>query len=514
MLNVRDRRRLLRRQVPLGELLDHLARVRGDRPLVEQPEPISLAGSATRLTFTEGAAVAAHASEVLAPRCHGGRRVVVRGVNDYGFFLACLAVCRAGGVVIPVNPRMREEEVDHVVADADAVVLRVEELAEELAPRAPTADLGALPPAQPPAGEVAGIFYTSGTTGKPKGARLTHEALVDPAALGSLWPAGLRRDELVASLPIAHIMGFAALVGAAGTGIPVYFIPRFSPQAVLDAIESRRATAFVGVPAMYRMLLEAGAEERDLSSVRFWISGADVMPPDLARRFKKMGATVTLPRGGRSLGEATFLQGYGMVELGGAASTKVSPPMMSVGLGDFLGWSLLGWHMRVVDEEGNDVEPGEVGELLVKGPGVLRGYHGDDEKTREVLTDEGWVRTGDLARKGRLGVVRFAGRKKDVLMHGGYSVYPAEIEEVLRGHPSVGDAAVVGRVDDVRGEVPVAFVQPAAGATVDPGEVVTYGRERLADYKAPVEVIVVDELPRTGTGKVAKEELRDRLRGD
>lgn len=496
----------------LGELLDHLARVHGARRLVEQPGPIRLAGGSSVLSFDEAAQVVARASGVLAPICHGGRQVVVRGPNDYGFFLACLAVARAGGVVVPVNPRMSEDEISHVVADADAAVVDLEQLDHEL-PDSTLPDStgpGGMPP-HSSASEVAGIFYTSGTTGTPRGARLTHEALVDPASLGALWPARLRRDELVISLPIAHIMGFAALVGAAGTGIPVYFIPRFSPGVVIDAIESRRATGFMGVPAMYRMMLEAGAEERDLSSVRVWISGADVMSPDLARRFKKLGATVTLPVFGRSIGEAAFAQGYGAVELGGAASAKVSLPGIGLGLGDFVGWSLLGRRMRVVDDEGRDLPVGAVGELLVKRRGVLRGYHGDPEATRQVLMEDGWVRTGDLASRGRLGAVRFAGRKKDVLMHGGYSVYPPEVEEALRSHPGVADAAVVGRPDEVRGEVPVAFVQPAVGASVTEEELLAWARERLSDYKAPAEVFLVDELPRTGTGKVAKHRLRDRL---
>lgn len=509
-MSVLDRARLFRRGVRLGGLFDALVDVHGDRRLVTQAEPISLTGGLTELDHGQAAAVVARASEVLAPRCHGGRRMVVRGGNDYGFFLACVAVARAGGVVVPVNPRMRDEEVDYVVEDAGAEIVDVATLGAEV----DASDATGASPAADSSDEVAGIFYTSGTTGKPKGAELTHDALVNPASMGVLWPSGLRRDEVVVALPIAHIMGFAALVGAAGTGVPVYFLPHFSPRAVLDAIEERRSTVFIGVPAMYRMLLEAGAEGRDLSSVRVWISGADVMPPDLARRFKKMGAAATLPFVGRTVGEATFAQGYGMVELGGASSMKVSPPGTSLGLGDFLGLSMLGWDTRVVDEAGNDVDSGEVGELLVKGPHVLRRYHGDPEKTSETVTDEGWVRTGDLARRGRFGTVRFAGRKKDVLMHGGYSVYPAEVEEALRAHPGVADAAVVGRPDEVKGEVPVAFVRREPGSALDEQSVIAHAGEHLADYKVPARVVFVDEFPRTGTGKVAKQVLREQLDSD
>jgi len=180
-----SRFRLLRGGTPLGELLDRLAEVHGNRRLVEQPDPIQGTAGRTALTYREAAHLVVGWSGDLRARCHGGRRIVVAGPNDYGFFLACLAVARAGGVVVPVNPRMREDEVAHVVRDADAELVEVASL--------PAVDLGdpsAVEPSppEPPADDVAGIFYTSGTTGRPKGARLTHRALVDAAAPGVLWP--------------------------------------------------------------------------------------------------------------------------------------------------------------------------------------------------------------------------------------------------------------------------------------------------------------------------------------
>ena len=185
---------------------------------------------------------------------------------------------------VPVNARMRPEEIEHVVADSGAgVVLRS------------TDDVGGATPldravlARPD--DLAALLYTSGTTGRPKGARLTHRALVGSLTASALWPSGLRRDEAVLSLPVAHIMGFASLLGLAGAGIPAWFLPTFRAESVLDAIEERKPSIFVGVPAMYRMLLEAGAEQRDLSSIRVFMSGADVMPSELAATFKRMGST-------------------------------------------------------------------------------------------------------------------------------------------------------------------------------------------------------------------------------
>ena len=168
---------------------------------------------------------------------------------------------------------------------------------------------------------------------------------------------------------------------------------------------------------MYRMLEEAGADDRDLRSVRLWISGADVMPPELARRFKRRGAALSLPGLG-AVGEATFAEGYGMVETGGGAAAKVSPPFVPLGLGDQLGIPLPGYSFRVVDEHGDEVRLGAVGQLLLRGPGVLEGYWGDADATNAVLDDEGWLSTGDLVRRGPMGTFSFQGREKAVIKSG------------------------------------------------------------------------------------------------
>jgi acyl-CoA synthetase (AMP-forming)/AMP-acid ligase II len=288
----------------------------------------------------------------------------------------------------------------------------------------------------------------------------------------------------------------------------VYLLRAFRPDTALDAIERRHATIFVGVPAMYRMMEEAGADERDLSSVRLWASGADVMPFALARRFQRRGATARLPVVGRDVGEAAFVDGYGMVELAGGAAMKLLPPGLPLPVKGLLGVPMPGYRLKVVDDEGNEVERGEIGELAVRGPGVMRGYHGQEDATREVLTPDGWVRTGDLVRRGRLGLLEFAGRKKDVIKHGGYSVFAAEVEAALEEHPDVVEAAVVGLPDERKGEVPVAAVRCRDGAGVTADELCGWAAERLADYKTPQRILVVGELPRTGTDKVRKADVR------
>jgi acyl-CoA synthetase (AMP-forming)/AMP-acid ligase II len=487
---------LLRRDHTLGTLLDRLEKAHGDRALVTESD------GGLELTYVQAAKRVRRWAGGIAAKTSPGDVVVIAAPNGYEQMLLCFAASRAGALPAPVNDQMRREEIDHVVRDSGAkLVLRS---AAEVDHGTPLMESH---PAQPD--DVAALFYTSGTTGSPKGAALTHRAVVGQASSAAMWPTRLHRDEAVIALPVAHIMGFAVLIGLAFAGIPTYLLPKFNPVRVLDAIEQRRATMFVGVPAMYRMLDEANASERDLTSVRVWASGADAMPADLAERFKRMGATITVPLLG-AVGQAAFAEGYGMVEVGGGVAAKLSPPFLGAGsgpLGEALGFALPGYELRVVDDDGAELPSGQVGELQVKGPGVLRAYWGDEEATAAVLTEDGWLRTGDLARKGPLGLLVFEGRSKHVIKHGGYSVYALEVEQALEQHPDVLEAAVVGLADERLGEVPAAAVRLAAGATLEKAGLDAWVKERLADYKVPKRFVAVDELPRTGTNKVQKAAL-------
>jgi len=485
---------LVRRDHTLGTIMERLAKVNGRRQLVEE------AGGGLKLTYAQASKRVNRWAGGIAKSVKPGDRVVIATPNGYEMLLLCLAASRAGAVPVPVNSQMRPDEVRHVIDDSSAtLVLRA---ATEVDGADPLTTAHKVDP-----DDVAALFYTSGTTGKPKGVELTHRSLVGQlAAAGSVPTSLVVRGDAVLSLPVAHIMGFAAILGLACAGIPVYFIPKFRPTDVLDAIEQRHASIFIGVPAMYRMLLEAGAEKRDLSSVRAWGSGADAMPAELAAKFKGLGATASLPIVG-PIGEALFFEGYGMVESGGGAALKASPPMLNIGLGESLGFPMPGYKFKVVDDKGNEVNAGQVGELLLRGPGVTKGYWGDTAATEAALTEDGWLRTGDLARKGVLGAVAFAGRKKDVIKHGGYSVYALEVERALEAHPDVLEAAVLGLPDERKGEVPVAAVRMAPGATFDANLLKAWADERLSDYKVPQQIIPVDDLPRTGTNKVQRGEL-------
>jgi len=494
-MGVVDRARmLLDRGVTLGTLLERAASVHGDRQLVEE------ADGGLILTFREGADLVARWAGAIQAQISPGDRVVIATENGYGLFLLSLAASRAGGVAVPVNPKMQQAEIDHVVQDSAASLVIKD--ADELK------DADPVDAVEVDAGDVAAVFYTSGTTGKPKGAQLSHRALLGSGPMMAALPTNLRRDEAVTGLPVAHIAGFSMLLTGVCAGVPVFLLRKFRPDRALDAIESRRATLFIGVPAMYRMMLEAGAEKRDLRSVRMWGSGADAMPDDLIRKFKSFGATATLPVLGASIGEALFVDGYGMVELAGGVAVRFSLPMLNLPVGSSAVFPLPPYKLKVIDDKERQVRLGQVGELVVKGPGVMKGYHGNEDATRESLTSDGWLRTGDLARRGPFGMVEFAGRKKDVIKHGGYSVFAVEVQETLEQHPDIAEAAVIGLPDERKGEIPAAVIRLNEGATLSEDELVSWAKEHMSDYKAPQRAVFVDELPRTGTDKVQKNELR------
>jgi acyl-CoA synthetase (AMP-forming)/AMP-acid ligase II len=575
------------RPLQLRALTSHLLELHGAEAVAALPAEAlrwpALAGAArcdfaARLTyadvhlFVERVAAALTARPVgLAP----GERVGVVTRNTYDHALLCWAVWRAGGVAVPLGQRLKPAEVEHALADAGAAVVIVEQatLAEttgELArhagvrawlsidgaprgalPGRPLWDLDRLAAEAPEArgaaaaldapgaakstgragDDVAAIFYTSGTTGQPKGAMLSAAGLCAPLRAAALSPlttalgtialaarggsgdedGAVSRPAALAALPLSHIYGFEVALLLAVAGLPLRHHTSFRADGILDALERDRPVLFAGVPTMYQMLLDAGAEARDLSSVKVFVSAADVLASDVMARFKRLGA---LGRVGPLRIPALFLDGYGMVEMSGAAVVRVSLPGLDrLDRGGFWGVPLPGVRTRVVGADGRDLPRGEVGELWVQSAGLLRGYVGRDDDSRRALQD-GWLRTGDLARRTRLGFVRFAGRARDVLKVGGYSVFPAEIEARLCQHPAVALAAVFGAPHPHQGEVPVAVVVPRDGVPApDEPELVAFAAARLAAYKAPRRVLLaaMTDLPLGPTGKVVKGALREKF---
>jgi acyl-CoA synthetase (AMP-forming)/AMP-acid ligase II len=457
-----------------------------------------------------------------------GATVLVVVENSADLLLYLLGLCRAGFVPAPVNPRLKGEEIE-AVAEATGALGALVDLSRLDLVRHTNAgariavvdgegdgvfDLqgwryrhpGArIPEGRLDPGKTAIYLTTSGTTGRPKAAALGSRGLLAPFSLLAALPFGRtraprgERDRLLSALPLTHAMGLAVMLGSLSTGIRWMHLPQFDPEVVLDAIERRRANVFVGVPTMFADLEAAGCAERDLSRVQLWISGADRMLEDRARRFQEYGAAVVLA--GRPMGRAIFVDTYGMVELSGPAALRVffpAPPGLSLRTPYRL---LPGMEARAVDAEGGGVGFGRVGELQFRGVGVLREYRGHASAGPDAA---GWFSSGDHGRVWPGKLFTFAGRHRDRLKVGGFSVFPAEVEAVLMDHPDIFEVALVGVPDDRIGERPVAVVVPSE-APFDEAAFLEWAREQVAGYRRPREVVVVDSLPRGANAKLDRD---------
>lgn len=514
----------LRRDLTVGNLTERLGSVYGDRVAFRLDEPSALARK-KEMTFNDvDHAVSRLATALCKQGLPLGELVAVVPSNGPDFLLTLLAVVRAGAVAVPVNPILKREEIRTLIELSGATTLigdpktlqrsvgaHIEGVERWLSlgkHRGATDILettrrvrNVMPAVSAPGDTVVAVMYTSGTTGRPKGARLTNNGLLAMLAPSALQPTGLpfTVKTAVTALPQAHIMGLSASVGLLLGGIANRMLGHFDAARVLDVLEEEHIDMFIGVPAMYRAMLDAGAEERDLTRVKVWGSGADAMPAALRKKFQSMGRVAgPVP--------ALFFEGYGMVELAGVAMAKVVPPGPIDLPKNFAGMPIFPYRVKVVDKKGNDLPRGKVGELCVKGPGVLEGYHKDPGATGKVLKG-GWLRTGDLARIGPLGTVFFEGRQKDVIKVGGYSVFPVEVEEEIRKHPKVSDAAVLAIPDETKGHVVGAAIVAKKGQKLSEADLTKWAKEELASYRRPKRWLLVKEFPRGSTRKVDKKAL-------
>ncbi|MDR7273828.1 long-chain-fatty-acid--CoA ligase [Catenuloplanes atrovinosus] len=353
----------------------------------------------------------------------------------------------------------------------------------------------------PSVGDTALLQYTGGTTGTPKGAILTHRNLAANAEQNRAWVPGLRDggEVFYAVLPMFHVYGVTlCLTTAVMIGATTVLLPRFDPGMVLDAAKRRPPTFFPGVPTMYdRLGAEVVKRGADLSSARYAISGAMALPPDTVERWEKITGGL-------------LIEGYGMTE---TSPITVGNPMSTGRRAGSIGVPFPSTRVRLADRDDPsvDVPPGEPGELLIQGPQVFSGYWNLPDETARVLLPGGWIRTGDVAVMSEDGYLTIVDRIKELIITGGFNVYPSEIETLLRRHPDVADAAVVGLPSENAGEQVVAVVVPAEGATPDPDELRAWARERLAGYKAPRRIVIATELPRSMIGKVLRRQVRDNL---
>lgn len=415
-----------------------------------------------------------------------GDRVAIRLPDPAEVTVALFGVLKAGAAAAPMNPRLNAAELDRIQADLDPrLVIDALDGTEVDQPSVEVAD-----------DDIAIILYTSGSTGAPKGVLLSHAATA--FALES-WKGpvmDLRPDDIsLSALPLAHSLGiFGSVLAPLLAGSAVAFLPHFTPEDALAAIARHRITVFPAVATMFRRILDCPAlADSDLSSLRYALSGAAPCPWELAEEWEQATG-------------ARIIRGYGMTELFRPISYSAADP---ADMPDCIGRAVPGVELRIAGAgAGNsDAGDGEGGELLIRSPARLSGYLGRPDETAAVLDGE-WFRTGDLAVIDSYGFVRITGRLKDIILRGGYSVAAGEVEAVLATHPDIAEAAVIGTPDRELGEEVSAFVVAIPGQILDSESVVAFCRDRMAPYKYPRIIRVLDRLPRGQTGKVMKGELR------
>jgi long-chain acyl-CoA synthetase len=442
------------------------------------------------------------------------------------FIFAYFGALKAGLTVVPMNPLLKAPEVAYHLTDSEARILVtfdtfldeaakgvaeagdvelfvVSATGEPPATGRPFDDLygpedGDDDVAQLNADDTAVIIYTSGTTGRPKGAELTHFQMYMCATIAGETFDYRDDDVSMAVLPLFHVFGLSSVMNTAvRCGATLVLVPRFDVGAVLDAIEQHRVSVFCGVPTMYVALMHADLAGRDVSSLRTCVSGGASIPGEVIKGFEA------------AYGGAPILEGYGLSETCALATFNRSVEERRV---LSIGKRMWGAEARVVDAEDNELPPGSdhVGEIVLRGYNIMKGYRGRQEATAESMRG-GWFHTGDLGYRDEEGFFYIVDRKKDLVIRGGFNVYPREIEEVLHEHAAVLEAAVIGRPDPRLGEEVVAFISLKPGSSATPEEVIGFCKERLAAYKYPREVRVVDDLPKGPSGKVLKTELRAQL---
>jgi acyl-CoA synthetase (AMP-forming)/AMP-acid ligase II len=344
--------------------------------------------------------------------------------------------------------------------------------------------------------QCAALIYTTGTTGSPKGVMLSHRNLLFIAAISSTLRRVNADDIVYAVLPISHVYGLASVcLGSLYAGATLRLAPRFSPDAVQHALAEEHVSIFQGVPAMHAKLLEylqAKGLPWSAPKLRFAYSGGSPLDAALKSRVE-------------SVYGVTLHNGYGMTESSPTVSqTMIESPRTDCSVGQ----AIPGIEVRFAGLDGVDVAQGEVGELWVRGPNVMLGYYRNPQQTQAAVTEDGWLKTGDLARQDSDGALHIAGRSKELIIRSGFNVYPAEVEHVLNAHPDVVQSAVIGRPVEGNEEV-VAFVELTGGATATPADLAAWCEARLAPYKRPAEIKVLAALPAASTGKILKHRLRD-----
>jgi long-chain acyl-CoA synthetase len=466
------------------------------------------------LTYAELEDASARVAGLLRERgLQRGERVGIMLPNVPYFTEVYFGVLRAGGVVVPMNVLLKQREVAFYLGDSQTrLVFAWHQFAEAAQPGAQEAQTEYVPveagaferllAQTEPLGEVvevaaddtAVILYTSGTTGKPKGAELTHANLTRNAEVAARLFRLDADGVVLGALPLFHSFGQTCGQNVAvATGASLALVPRFDAGAVLETIERERVTVFEGVPTMYAALLHHPDRERfDVSTLRTCVSGGAALPVELLREFERVFGCV-------------ILEGYGLSETSPVASFNHPDRVRKPGS---IGTPIEGVEMKLLDDQGADAAPGEAGEIVIRGHNVMKRYWRLPQATADAIDADGWFRTGDIARVDADGYFFIVDRKKDLIIRGGYNVYPREVEEVLYEHPAVREAAVIGIPHAELGEEVGAAVALKPGADATPPELREFVKDRVAAYKYPRHVWIVDELPTGPTGKIVKREIQ------
>ena len=450
-----------------------------------------------------------------------GDRVSLYSQNRWEWVVAYHAALRAGAVVNPINVMLTAEEVAFVLNDCGAAAIftagEKAEVIASLTRSVPTLrriisfdsvagevtgfdellSLSATAPdvPRPAPADLSTIGYTSGTTGHPKGAMQSHRAVfLNTSALFAVQTR-TERDVMLNALPLPHVYGNIVMNGTFMVGATLVLMERFDAAQALAGIQRHRATVFDGVPTMYMMMLaDPSWPGTDLSSLRLCAVGGQTMPAAKMAEWERRSGV-------------PLLELWGMTELGGAGTSNCS---YMPNVHGSIGFALPGAEARIaaLDDPAVTVPDGEPGELMIRGPLVMLGYYGNEEATRATIEPDGWMHTGDIASRDDEGHYFIVDRRKDLIITGGFNVYPAEIERVIAGHPSVAMVAVGSVPDETLGELARAYVVLRPGATATQEEIIEYCRPHLAAYKRPRSVRFVPDLPKTSTGKVMRRQLK------
>ncbi|WP_299091329.1 fatty acid--CoA ligase family protein [uncultured Metabacillus sp.] len=465
----------------------------------------------------------------------GDHIAVVLG-NSPHYIISLYGALRAGATVIPINPIYTPNEIKYMINNGDVKIVIIADLLiplfsslDEHLPMVEHFIVCETTPSQH-TGEVAGpnrsittkmktfatllstgsihysgpeideedvavILYTSGTTGKPKGAMLTHKNLFRNAIDTANYLKISENDVVVTTLPMFHVFCLTVSLNATlMNGATMLIVPKFSPAAIFQLVKTYHATVFAGVPTMYNFLLQyEQANSDDLKTLRLCISGGASMPVALLKEFEQKFKVIVS-------------EGYGLSE---ASPVTCFNPLDRPRKPGSIGTNIVNVENKVVNELGQELPPNQVGELVVKGPNVMKGYYKMPEETAHTIRD-GWLYTGDLARKDEDGYFYIVDRKKDMIIVGGYNVYPREVEEVLYNHDAVVEAAVLGVPDPNSGEAVTCFVV-VKNDEVTEEMLLDYCKEHLAKYKIPKSIEFLKELPKNTTGKILRRALKDQV---